>query len=131
MNPVSEAEIVSEIEAHGTRNRSLLERIRELGLLDAPRVIDCHFWAATSEVVGRLMARLQEKGLDHVTATPPLDDGRWSVEGQLIVSPNVIAGRKLTEELVRLAAGCGGQYDGWGTSVAEAGPTSGRGIAKP
>jgi hypothetical protein len=125
MNPVSEAEIASEVEAHEARNRALLERIRELGaVLDAPRVIDCHFWAATREIAGTLIAKLQEKGLIELSATPPDAEGPWNVEGQLNETPSFVASRKVTEELVRLAAECGGQYDGWGTSVPEAGPTS-------
>lgn len=121
MNP-SEDEIIREVEAHQARNAALLERIRDLGAaLDAPRVIDAHFWASTREAAGVLIERLVAKGLTDLSARPPSDEGPWSVEGQLHESPNFVASRKVTEELVRLAANCGSQYDGWGTSVPEAG----------
>jgi hypothetical protein len=119
----SDDEVARDVEGHAARNASLLSRLRELGaLLDAPRAIDCHFWAPTREAAGVLVAKLLEKGLSELSATPPGSDGPWSVEGQLHESPEFVASRKVTEELVLLAAECGGRYDGWGTSVPEAGP---------
>jgi hypothetical protein len=124
MSAQSDDEFAREVEAHQARNVSLLDRLRELGApLDAPRVIDCHFWAPTREVAGVLVTRLLEKGLTELSSTPPGTEGPWSIEGQLHESPKFVASRKVTEELVLLAAECGGQYDGWGTSVTEAKPS--------
>jgi len=119
----SEEEITREVKAHAARNAALLDRIRELGAtLDSPRVIDYHFWAPTREAAGILVATLVDKGLTDLSATPPNAEGPWSVEGQLHESATFVASLKVTEELVRLAADSGGEYDGWGTSVPEARP---------
>jgi len=120
----SDDEVTRAVEGHAARSASLLSRLGELGaLLDAPRVIDCHFWAPTREVAGILVAKLLERGLSDLSATPPGSGGPWSVEGRLHESPEFVASRNVTEELVLLAAECGGQYDGWGTSVPEAKPS--------
>jgi hypothetical protein len=112
--------ILREIAAHEVRNSALLDRLLELGTpLDAPRLIDCHFWVPTREQADALITKLLEKGLTGLSAAPPRDNEPWSVEGRLSVSPDVVASRVFTEEFVRLAANFGGKYDGWGT---QAGP---------
>ena len=117
----SEAEISRELEGHKARNAALLARLRELGArLDVPRVVDCHFWAPTREAAGALVEKLLERGFTGLAATPSNAEEPWSVEGQLHEPPAFVASRKVTEELIRAAAECGGEYDGWGTSVGEA-----------
>jgi hypothetical protein len=118
---LNQDDIVQQIDGHAARNADLLQRIRDLGArLEVARAIELHSWAPTREIAGILVERLIETGLTDLTATPPIDDGPWSVEGQLHESPLVVASSQRTAELVRLAADCGGQYDGWGTSISEA-----------
>lgn len=111
---------------HDARNESLLARLRELGaLLDVARPIDCHFWAPNAESAEELRVILIGKGLREVqTSAPADDDTTWSVQGQLLVRPDLMGSRGMTLELVQLATSCGAKYDGWGTSVSEARPHS-------
>jgi hypothetical protein len=64
--------------------------------------------------------RLLDRGFIELASTPSNTDEPWSVEGTLHEPPEYVASLKITSELVRLAAECGGEYDGWGTSVDEA-----------
>ena len=65
------------------------------------------------------MEKLLEKGFAELAATPSNAEEPWSVEGKLHEPPEYVASFKVTNELVRLAAECGSEYDGWGTSVDE------------
>lgn len=118
-----EAQIAAALLGHEARNRSLLDRIRELGAsLDAPRTIDLFFWAPSQEAAGLLVERLLERGFAELAATPPGDaDDTWAVQGRLWESATRVGGSDLTEDLVRLAAALGAEYDGWGTSLGDAG----------
>jgi hypothetical protein len=110
--------------AHDARNAALLVRVEELGArLDVPRTVDCFFWAPSAASAELLRGRLVAKGLQAVLASPPPDpDAKWSVQGQLHIRPDLMGSRGMTSQLVELAAACSAQYDGWGTSIHEAGP---------
>ena len=41
----------------------------------------------------------------------------WSVHGQVPISPRSVSQAQFTENLVRIAAACSAEYDGWGTSL--------------
>jgi hypothetical protein len=114
----------SEMRGHDARNAALLIRVQELGArLDVPRTIDCYFWAPSAASAELLQRRLVGKGLEGVlTNPPPADRTKWSVQGTLQVSPDVMGSRGMTSQLVELAASCGAEYDGWGTAIHEAGP---------
>jgi len=121
VSAAAEENLLRDVAAHEARNSALLERLRELGTpLDVPRVIDCHFWVPTGEEADALIVTLLDKGLTGLSAAPPSGDEPWSVEGQLRVSPDVVASRSVTEDFVRIAAKFGGQYDGWGTQAGAA-----------
>jgi hypothetical protein len=72
-----------------------------------------------------LVKKLLARGFAELCTEPPDDaDGAWSVQGQLHESPARVGAPVITEELIILAAELGAEYDGWGTSLAEAGDVS-------
>jgi hypothetical protein len=116
--------IDEQIQGHDARNVALLARVRELGApLDVARTIDCFFWAPSAAAAELLRDRLVAKGLENVLTSPPPDeDAVWSVQGTLLIRPDVMGSRGMTSQLVELAAACDAEYDGWGTAIHEAAP---------
>jgi hypothetical protein len=108
--------------AHGARNKALLERLTELGVtLEAPRLIDCFFWAPDEAAATAVAERLTERGMTQIVTSPPTDaHDLWSAQGQMRISPALAGSEGMTDTLMALALPFGAEYDGWGTAVEEA-----------
>jgi regulator of RNase E activity RraB len=118
---MTETEILENTAGHRARNAELLRALRDRGLsLDQPRAVEHHFWADKQEDAALLAKELYKKGYLILSISPTdLGDGpkSWNVEAGVQQSPEIAASPELGAELVRLAAGLGCVYDGWGTSV--------------
>jgi regulator of RNase E activity RraB len=113
------SEIESAIQAHGARNRELLELIASKGAdPNVPRDIDLHFWASNENAARKLSAALEARGYSPVAMKRAVADASlWNVETNAHAAPLVVAAPAFVEDLVRLAAANDAEFDGWGTSI--------------
>jgi hypothetical protein len=116
---MDEKYIQENISAHNARNDELLKLISEHGVdLDTVRPIDFFFWVADEKNATSLAEILTKDGLGEFFTVPPDDQTQtWSVQGQVLISPRSVSQAQFTENLVRIAAACSADYDGWGTSL--------------
>src|SRR6478672_10390651 len=112
---MTKEEFEDEVAVHQLRNKELLGMLRGEYEVDVskPREIDHHFWAKDKQTADKLSKALSDKGFRiHVDrSTGKL----WAVEATVQQSPNEAVADAHVEQLVRIAADAGAQYDGWGT----------------
>ena len=118
---LSETQIEEAISGHEARNAGLRRVFIEKGVdFGKPRLIECHFWTWSKEEAAGLAEVLTTRGfriLAQGLAASSNDPALWNVEAGIKQSIELTLRREFTDELVRVAAGHSGRYDGWGTCV--------------
>ena len=118
---IPEAEIETIIQGHESRNETLRQTLVSKGVdLGEPRMIECHFWAWSSDDAADLAEALTTRGFRILVQRPaasPKDPSLWNVEAGIHQSVELTMRREFTDELVRVAAFRSARYDGWGTSI--------------
>ena len=118
---ISEAQLEAIIKGHESRNEALRQTLIGKGAdLSESRMIECHFWAWSSDDAARLAQALTALGfriLVQRSAASPKDPSLWNVEAGIHQSIDLTVRREFTDELVRVAASSSARYDGWGTSI--------------
>lgn len=116
---MNENEIRELVEAQQARNAELRTVIESSGGDPAaPATIDVFFYAADESDARRLAAALESEAFREVNVTEPHDMvDAWSVTAELEMSVDEMINPLWTDHVVRLAAGCNAEYDGWGTAV--------------
>jgi regulator of RNase E activity RraB len=119
--PVSETEIEAIIQGHESRNAALRQTLIAKGAdLGEPRMIECHFWSWSQTNAASLAGDLARRGFEILaqrSAASSRDPELWNVEAAIKQSIELTLRREFTDELVRMAAGHFGKYDGWGTRL--------------
>jgi regulator of RNase E activity RraB len=119
--PISESEIEKLIRGHESRNQALRQTLLSKGVDPRePRMIECHFGAWGREDAASLSEALAARGFQITVQRParsPKDPSVWNVEAAIRKSIDLTMRRELTEDLVRIAASCSAEYDGWGTTI--------------
>jgi hypothetical protein len=116
---MSEQSVQSSVAAHEARNRELTKVFLGHGAdLSCPRTIDLHFWAPDQQAAEDLAEALNLRGLQDAFCKAPADSEKlWNVEAHATASVTQVTDRSFVEDLVRLAASCRSDFDGWGTLV--------------
>ncbi len=119
--PKSENEIRFQIAGHEERNAVVLQRFEcERAPLDEPHSINFHFWAWRQQDAALLAKSLYDAGHLVLVLAPAEISGdpeRWNIETGMKATLRRALSRRLTEEIVRLAAKHQAVYDGWGVSL--------------
>ena len=113
----TESQIEQAIADHDARNAELRRGFIEKEVdLDEARTIEFHFWTWSKDDAAGLAKALEERRflvvLKH-PAVPSSDPSLWNVEAAIRQSIELTLRHEFTDELVRVAAGYSGRYDGW------------------
>jgi len=111
--------IEATVAAHESRNRGLLESLRNKGAdLFEKRPIDLHFWATNNAGARGLAETLGKHGFGEIVVSgPSASVAKWSVDAQLEGSIMEVTAVSFVERYATLATEHSAEFDGWGTSV--------------
>jgi|SRR5580698_7949019 hypothetical protein len=115
---LTESQIAQAISDHDARNVELRRTFIEKNVdLDEARTVEFHFGTWSKDDAAGLAKALEDRGFQVVLKHPAAsssDPSLWNIETTIKQSIELTLHHEFTDELVRVAGGYSGRYEGWG-----------------
>jgi hypothetical protein len=115
---ILESAIQKTVEEHDGRNAILMTLLESNGItLHEPCTLDLFFYANDPNKAEALVRELNGKKYPALVIGPKIGNSalkKWTVKAGIQCSPAEAASRRMTEDLVRMAAKWDSEFDGWG-----------------